>query len=377
MRIIGSLNNQKHAKRLSAYLRSKGIENTCEIAFDKAQDHITCSVWVHEEDQVDEAYKHFQAFEKDPDNEQYKTSAEHNKKPFSAIENPNQIKIEDKPKGPKSSLFGMTYLLMGLCVMVYFLNLMQETSIAKKTEGRTIVLFTPIQYALLYDVPPSLLKINELLQKHPIPRNAKAEDIPEVVKKEIKIIENMPYFRGFYEALVAKVSKKAAKPTGPMFIKLKEGQVWRLITPVILHKDLIHILFNMLWLWFLGKQIEIRVPAIRMLLMVLIIGIISNTSQYLMSGPYFLGFSGVVMGMAGFIWMRQRIAPWEGYPIQKSTFLFLAIFVLAMMGIQIVSFVMEASGKEFMFNIANTAHVSGGIIGAILGRFSFFAWRSS
>ena len=32
------------------------------------------------------------------------------------------------------------------------------------------------------------------------------------------------------------------------------------------------------------------------------------------------------MGMAGFIWMRQRKAPWEGYPLHPSTFSFLGLF---------------------------------------------------
>jgi GlpG protein len=130
-------------------------------------------------------------------------------------------------------------------------------------------------------------------------------------------------------------------------------------------------------MWVLGKQIETHISKTRFLILIVIIGIFSNICQYLMNGPYFLGLSGVILGMAGFIWMRQKIAPWEGYTLPKTTLLFLLIFVLGMIGLQVISFVMEISGKNFVFNIANTAHVAGALMGMGLGRLSFFSWRNT
>ena len=111
-------------------------------------------------------------------------------------------------------------------------------------------------------------------------------------------------------------------------------------------------------------------------LLILILGVASNVAQYLMSGPYFLGFSGVIVGMAGFIWVRQKIAPWEGYPLPKATALFLLFFVLAMFGLELLTFILQLlSVINIAPNIANTAHIIGGLSGMLLGRLSFFSRR--
>jgi GlpG protein len=104
-----------------------------------------------------------------------------------------------------------------------------------------------------------------------------------------------------------------------------------------MHSDFFHILFNMLWLWALGKQIEERLKKGKLCLLIIILSVVSNCCQYLVSGPYFLGFSAVIVGFAGFIWSRQIKAPWEGYPLQKTTLLFILLFVLAMFGLELAS----------------------------------------
>ena len=36
----------------------------------------------------------------------------------------------------------------------------------------------------------------------------------------------------------------------------QRGQVWRLITPVLLHFSVLHLLFNLAWWWYLGARSE-------------------------------------------------------------------------------------------------------------------------
>jgi GlpG protein len=95
-----------------------------------------------------------------------------------------------------------------------------------------------------------------------------------------------------------------------------------------------------------------------------------------MSGPLFFGLSGLVTALFGFIWMRQRLAPWEGYILSKPTIYFIAIFIFAMFMIQLVSFFLQITNQAALSaGIANTAHLVGLGIGALCGRLNLFAYR--
>ena len=374
MRLIGNLSDQDQAFCFSNFLRSKKILNSIEPYFSEQATKASFELWVHEEDQVDEAVQYFEEFQKDPDDPKYKIEAVPLNEPPVSTEEEVQPKPERlKPK----SVYAMTFFWIALCGLVYLINFMQEVNISKGKEVKLVAL-TPIQFYMLYDIPTVLIKLNEWINTYQIQPNQKTEDLSPDARAALDQIENTPTWRGAYDYVVLKWIKKDKRDRfgPPTFEKIGQGEVWRVFTPAILHKDLLHILFNMIWVWVLGKQIDERINRWKYFLLVIIVAIISNTAQYLMSGPYFLGFSGVVMGMAGFIWMRQRKAPWEGYPFHPSTFLFLGFFILAMLFLQIVSFFMQIFGSDsFAFNIANTAHIAGALAGMGLGKLSFYSWR--
>ena len=119
--------------------------------------------------------------------------------------------------------------------------------------------------------------------------------------------------------------------------------------------------------------IEQRLGVFRYLVFSLIVGIVANIGQYLVSGPEFLGYSGIVMGMVGFIWTRQKMAPWEGYPLHPTVVRFIVIYVLVLLALELVSVGLDYFHvTELYANIANTAHIIGGVTGVLLARFPFF-----
>lgn len=140
----------------------------------------------------------------------------------------------------------------------------------------------------------------------------------------------------------------------PLFVEIKEGQIWRLITPIFLHFGFLHIAFNMLWLFQLGTIIEKLNGPRYLLILILIIGALSNVGEFLVSQSFFGGMSGVVYGLLGFIWMMAKYKPHSGYYIDKGTVGFMIAWLfLCMLGI--------------FGPIANTTHVVGIMTGVAWG----------
>ncbi len=146
------------------------------------------------------------------------------------------------------------------------------------------------------------------------------------------------------------------------------GQYWRLVTPIFLHFGWLHIAFNCLWLWELGRRIESEMGHFNTLMLCLVIAVVSNVSQFVYGGPgLFGGMSGVVYGLLGFAWVAPILQP--AWPIQPrgSIMLFMVGWlVLCLVG------VVETLGFG---SIANAAHVGGLVCGALLGLVFGFAAR--
>jgi GlpG protein len=151
---------------------------------------------------------------------------------------------------------------------------------------------------------------------------------------------------------------------------VKNGQIWRLFTPVLLHAPvfggggfnfmgLLHIAFNMLWVYDLAPLIERKHGSWYLLALALVIGVGSNLTQYFLAGANFIGFSGVVYGLLGFLWLRGKTDPRYG--------VFLNPGIVTFMLIWLAFCVLMTSG------VANGAHLGGLVIGAAWGALSGLA----
>jgi GlpG protein len=138
---------------------------------------------------------------------------------------------------------------------------------------------------------------------------------------------------------------------------LRQGEVWRLITPILIHFPtgnivIAHILFNMLWLRDLGSLFEARLGSLYFLAFVLVVGALSNTAQYFVGGnPLFGGMSGVNYALIGYCWLRGRLDPAAGIQLDRQSL----IWALVWFG---------ACFTGWVGPIANTAHTAGLLLGA-------------
>ncbi|MEP7729135.1 rhomboid family intramembrane serine protease [Marinomonas primoryensis] len=139
-----------------------------------------------------------------------------------------------------------------------------------------------------------------------------------------------------------------------------KGEYWRLFTPTLLHFSVLHIVFNTLWIWDIGRRIERRLGSILWSVGVLIIAIMSNALQYEISGyPLFGGLSGVVYGVIGFAWLLPLLNKRWPIIISKQ----LMIFFIVWLAVGYTPFP-EMLG---LGSIANTAHSIGLLTGLALG----------
>ena len=135
------------------------------------------------------------------------------------------------------------------------------------------------------------------------------------------------------------------------------------VTPMFLHFGELHLVFNMLWLWYFGKQLEwIQSPWI-FLSLVLATSFISNTTQYLyIDYNNFGGMSGVVYGLVGYTWVVHTFMPRSSLLLNNNMFVF---FVLALV-------IMEIVASSW---IATAAHVGGLVSGLVLGVMAVLYYR--
>lgn len=145
------------------------------------------------------------------------------------------------------------------------------------------------------------------------------------------------------------------------------GEYWRLFTPVFLHYGILHITFNALWLWELGRRIELQHGSVPLLLLTLALGVASNVAQvWYTPGQLFGGMSGVIYGYLGYVVVWQRLAPTPAFALPKG----IVIFMLAWLFICMAGFT-ELLG---LGAIANAAHVGGLLMGVLVSALTLF-WR--
>lgn len=141
-------------------------------------------------------------------------------------------------------------------------------------------------------------------------------------------------------------------------LEIRNGQIWRLITPIFIHFGLMHLIFNLTMTWQLGEIIERRFGAVQFLGLILMLAIVSNLAQFFTSGPGFGGLSGVLYGLFGYFWIGSKFNPHFGYQINPAAVkILLGWFVLCWFNF---------FGLLGNIQIANMAHTGGLLTGMFI-----------
>ncbi len=149
-------------------------------------------------------------------------------------------------------------------------------------------------------------------------------------------------------------------PNGLLATEIDMSQWWRLITPIFLHFGLMHLAFNALWFWELGRRIELRSGGLWLLGLTVLFALTSNFAQWFASGnALFGGMSGAVYGLLGYCWLYQWVAPNVHFDMPKGVVILMLVWLL-----------LGVSGLITMLGlgaIANAAHVGGLVTGCLVG----------
>jgi GlpG protein len=279
MRLIGHLPDEKSARRFADFLLVESVESQVEPDAGGQW-----AVWIHDEEDLDQAVAELEEYRKEPEHDKYVTAEKPAAEKRSEEDKTHEAYV--KRQFDRKSIWPQTLLSRaGACTFTLI--------------GISVFVFL-------------LMQMNEPL-----------------VRKWLSIVnmniagDSYSYDRRF-------------------LFDVRNGQVWRLFTPMFLHFDVMHIFMNMWLLMDLGGAVERRYGAKWTLALVLVISAFSNTLEYAFGSPGFGGMSGVVFGLFGFVLVQSKYNPSSNFyvsPMMTAILLFWFVFCIVGLPGEIANFV--------------------------------------
>jgi len=135
------------------------------------------------------------------------------------------------------------------------------------------------------------------------------------------------------------------------YLVLEYGWYWQLFTSMFTHLGLMHILFNMFWLYILGFQLERRFGAMKLIGVYIITGLAGNIASLFLLPPNTLsaGASGAIFGIFGFLILYNGAI---GGKVKSMILYGFFIFLI-----------------NIIFNVNIWAHLFGMVVGMIWGYY--------
>lgn len=152
----------------------------------------------------------------------------------------------------------------------------------------------------------------------------------------------------------------------PLFesAEIRRGQLWRLVTSVLPHLDILHLAFNLYWLWVLGTTVERVYGHLRTTLLILFFAIGSSSLDFAFDRGG-VGLSGVGYALFGLLFvLSQRDERFKESLDKRTVNLFIGWF-----------FICIFTTATHLFNVANVAHAAGAAFGLMFGYAIVFPAR--
>lgn len=305
MRSLGQIDGRKPAEQFVAYLLTQKIKTQIEGIDGKPE---SWEVWVRNEDQLADARRLLAEFIQNPLDSRYESAMKEAthlleselKAKQTAVRNIRRMDTSRTPGLTRGPIPPLTLTLVILAIIVSFVSNFMELH-ANNKWGEVIV--------------------NEL---------------------------------SFVEPAVWDATKDPAA-------SLKRGEIWRAVTPIFMHGGILHLAFNLFMLVSLGRLTERIQGTPRFAMFVLMLAVFPNLLQglspsWLGGWPHFVGISGVVFGLFGYIWIRSTLHPEMGIVIPMP-------MVVIVLGMIVIGFAASMSESAPGFNWANLCHLGGLVVG--------------
>ena len=135
---------------------------------------------------------------------------------------------------------------------------------------------------------------------------------------------------------------------------IRRGELWRLVTSIFPHADILHLAFNIYWLWVFGTLVEQTYGHFKTAALILLFALGSGSLDFALALGG-VGLSGVGYGLFGLLWvLSRRDDRFRDAVDQKTIQLFVVWFFFCI-----------ATTLMNIFPVANIAHGAGAIIGIL------------
>jgi len=316
MRRIGFIDDFSLATRFIDYLTTLDISPSLQ-ACDTTEPSGRQEVWVKEEPKVEAAKLELVEFLKSPQSQKYSVANEATKR-RQAKEADNRRRIENVKKVRGGALGGI---------------------------GRA-------NRPLVTIIMGAICLAAGLMTNFGRPQPAFDADGRPAVSSEMRV----------YDTLRFRSQADGRNSVDP-FASIREGEVWRLITPTFLHGSIGHFAMNMLGLFVLGGILE-RVQGRGVVAVLLVVSaLIASVVQALWpesnnGGPNAVGASGAIYGLFGYILIRPLYD--TSFPVELPPSAMLMGLGFLLLGVAMI-----------MPQIANGSHVGGLAAGMVLATMTW------